>query len=178
TYDGLLPYFREVASSVRTKNWHTEDDTPFLTEELFGVNADDVQIFVDAVREGPSTYINDVQTSFDRFLNLCRLLEPGIDVDAVNENARRGYMLLDPELQQHWAYGYNLIVKNLYPGYHARMRRRVETIPPFVQKRNRKMQAIVADVHKRAGKVLDALSPKFAEKDPNEFPNLAETLVA
>lgn len=137
-------------------------DTEFMTKELFGPEDRRQLDFVESVEDIRINKLASMteeekkaltKDAFEKFYDLCRLLEPASDTEKRIELLKRQFALLaqDPtteDVASHWAIGFKELVDKIYPeSYHAKQEM-LDVIPSGIKNLGPNLHATAQEVWK------------------------------
>jgi hypothetical protein len=118
-----LEHIKMFRDTALNKSPYSEHDTPYFTQELVTPAALEQMQFVEAVlAEAPELPEDKINEAFDLFYRVCRVIEPGSNIDETIDLFKQKFQLLSAGDRSHWANGF-LILLPLYDRWYKRIER-------------------------------------------------------
>ncbi len=129
----VLEHVRMFRDSALTPSAYSEYDSDFFRNSIVVPAANEQNEFIDAVtRETPVLSDEEIDAGFNRFYSICRIIEPGVDIDRTIELFKEKFALLSSEQRSRWANGFNLLPE-LYKRWYNRMEKLLSANAGFTQ---------------------------------------------
>lgn len=116
----VLEHMKMFRDSALEKSDYSKNDSRYFRETFIVPAASEQMEFVEAVlAQTPALKPEDIQVSFARFYDFCRLIEPSKNTEEVIELFKKKFSSFNQEQQSHWANGFN-VLPNLYRRWYKR----------------------------------------------------------
>lgn len=153
----VLEHVRMFRDSALNLSIYSQFDSDFFRNRIVVPAADEQNEFIDAVTKDTAVLSDDdINKAFEKFYAMCRVIEPGKDIDNTIELFKQKFALLTPEQRSHWANGFKLL-PSLYEKWYGRMGRLLSAGPRGV--RNPRVGRILREGNTVAGKSLKDFDP-------------------
>lgn len=117
----VLEHIKMYRDSALERTAYSKYDSEYFTQTLIHPAAEEQMEFVEAVlTETEDLPIEEIDDSFEKFYSLCRIIEPGKDIDQVLETLKNKFNSLLISEKSHWANGFK-ILPNLYKRWFERI---------------------------------------------------------
>ncbi len=140
----FLSVLEKLGKSAEPDSDHTKHDPDWLLQNYIRPHGEGLSKFTRIVRgTEPNDSDIDPQMAFTQFVRLCRLLEPGIDInEKVPVMATQFSQIADTD-QKAWARGFHALTTDIYPTMHKRMKQQTQGIPKGIEERNAGVQNMI-----------------------------------
>lgn len=119
----VLEHMQMFRDSALNQTVYSKNDSAFFTNTLIIPAAEEQNEFVDAVVSQTEELSREqIEKAFDKFYSICKITEPGQDVEYAIGLLKQKFALLSPLERSHWANGYNLL-----PALYERWYQRIDT---------------------------------------------------
>lgn len=116
----LLEHTKIYRDNAFVPSEHNRGHSEFFTEELVRPAVAERDRLVEAVLdENPQIPDEKIDEAYEAFYKACRLIEPGVDIEAVIGMFKDKFALLTPEVRKRWANGF-ILLPELYQGWYER----------------------------------------------------------
>lgn len=106
----VLEHMKMYRDSALQKTIYSQNDSNYFTENLIAPAAGEQMEFVEAVLEETEVLDKkDIESAFEDFYALCRVIEPGKDIDDVIGLLKNKFAILSDKEKSHWANGFKLM---------------------------------------------------------------------
>ncbi len=153
----ILEHFYTYYETTVDVSPYSQYDTPYFSTHVATENAFDTSRFIIATTAKAQTYTTATrEKQFEKFYQLCNILEPAINTEATIKSLRHKFTWLSESYQNHWAYGFMILTDTLYPRWYHDTCDTLQNMPAV---KDKKLSAIITDLHKKAQNVIKAFSP-------------------
>lgn len=117
----VLEHIKMYRDSALEKTIYSQHDSNYFRETLIVPAAEEQMEFVEAVLAQAETLKpEEIESAFDKFYALCRVIEPGKDIEQVIGLLKRKSLSLSESEKSHWANGYR-ILPDIYKRWYQRI---------------------------------------------------------
>src|SRR5450759_1347343 len=107
-----------------------KDDPPHIRQEILLPAAQETFQAINTITDDTVPVIapEKRQSVFERYLQLCNLVEPGSDIEIAIASLRRNFTQLSENEQNRWTSGFSELVRpenSIYSHWHQRMVQRI-----------------------------------------------------
>ncbi len=169
----ILEHFYTFYETTVNVSPYSQYDTPYYSTRIATEKALDTARFIIAATAKAETYTTSKkEKQFENFYKLCTILEPALNTEATLKLLRHKFTWLSESYQNHWAYGFMLLTDTLYPRWYQETN---TALKKTLIIKDKKLNAIVSSMHKKAQKVIPAFSPE--QMDNKDHANCFEMLI-
>lgn len=117
----VLEHIQMFRDSALNPSIYSQYDTEFFRDTLIVPAAEEQKQFVKAVlQDTPVLSDEKIGSAFDKFYALCKVIEPGVDIDQTIGLFKEKFAILTSEERSHWANGFN-VLPDIYKKWYKRM---------------------------------------------------------
>ncbi|MCL5019076.1 MAG: HD domain-containing protein [Patescibacteria group bacterium] len=117
----ILEHMQMFRDSALNKTVYSKNDSVYFTNTLIIPAAEEQNEFVDAVVSQTDELSQEqIEKAFDKFYSICKITEPGQDVDYTIGLLKQKFALLSPLERSHWANGYK-VLPTIYHRWYQRI---------------------------------------------------------
>lgn len=127
---------------------YAKHDNLTLQTRITAAAEEQHEFVTDVVSETPVISKEQRNEAFEKFFQLCQIVEPSEGTPGVIEKFRRKFQLLDEKQQSHWANGFRSLTERLYPRMWQRMNGILEDKPQEIKdidQAGTKVQTVISD---------------------------------
>lgn len=171
----------QLSRSSFTLNRHTIFNPRSLQSGYIHPGAHDQLQFAQIVT-GDQVYDQSFNAEHEiaRFARLCRVLEPGYDINEKLETFDILMSQLPAEDRRYWAAGYHFITHAAYPRMHQRAAHYSQTTPAWMSKKSPVVQEVHSWLQHKSHHILEATDERLLnleEYPEHKLPDMMEALL-
>lgn len=154
----ILEHLYSFVETAVTQSPYSQYDSTYFIDQLVVPNAFDVTRFILVVLAQTELFTDrEKQQVMEKFFTLCGIIEPAKNIQEEIQLLQKKFTLLSENDRNHWIHGFLLLHDQLYYHWYKGTRESIVDIPQFP---DRKLQAVIIDLHTRAQKILNFFSLK------------------
>lgn len=173
----VLAHVLGLSQSAFAQNMYTQYDSEYFRDLALEANKGIVDFIRAVEAEGPTMSAEARVSAFDNFYKMCRIIDPGRDLDSdVIRLFKEKFATMPQEDLSHWAQGFSLLSTDLWKNWFERISSTIGATLPDDITGNKNVDILIADVQRRANKVMGAFNPDLLDVEIDKLPQISELI--